>query len=83
MSRVRLLREPEDRKDRIGGTRTAVEDVDSVLLVVVRGGRYETGGRCETDPRLSSELVLDNVLGKINSRWPDGEWLGELSDEEG
>jgi hypothetical protein len=79
---VRLLREPEDRKDRIGGTRTAVDGDDSVLLLEVRGGRYETGGRWEADARLSSELVLDSVLGKINSRWPDGDCCGELSVEE-
>ena len=39
MSRVRLLREPEDRKARIGGTRTAVDGDESVLLLVESGGR--------------------------------------------
>lgn len=69
MSRVRLLREPDERKARIGGTRTGFEAGGSVLLLALRGGLYETGGRCERDARLSSiELGLDNVLGKINSR---------------
>lgn len=82
MSRVRLLREPEDRKARIGGTRTGV-DVDGCALWLT-GGRYETGGRCETDTRLSSGgFELDSALGRINSRWPGGEEsFDDLSDDQ-
>ena len=80
MSSVRLFREPEDRKPRIGGTRTGV-DVFGVLLL--RGGRNETGGRCETEVRFSSVgLVLESVLGRINSRWPCGESFVDLSAED-
>ena len=62
MSRTRLLREPEDRKDRMGGM-TGREAAASL-----RGARKDTGGR-DVDFRLSSD-VLSIVLGSSSSRWP-------------
>lgn len=51
VSRLRLLREPDDRKPRIGGTRTGVELLDCVFAF--GGGLYDTGGRWN-ETRLSS-----------------------------
>lgn len=65
LSSPRLRRDPDDRKERMGATRT------EVVEVLLEGALKETGGRDVTDWRRSSVgLVCCNVLGSSNSRWP-------------
>lgn len=78
MSSGRLLRELEERKARMGGTRTGVGAPRRVLLLLVAESLYETGGRQGDECRLSSEeLGKDSRLGRINSRWPRAQSLDE------
>lgn len=60
MSRTRLLREPEERNDRMGGMTGRLD-----VAVVMLGARNDTGGR---DLRLSSVLVFWTDLGSSSSR---------------
>jgi hypothetical protein len=73
MSTPALLRDPEDRKDLIGGITARPFEVLAALLAL--GTLYDTGGR----DFLSSDFGVSRVLGNNNSRCPDVGSLTALS----
>src|SRR6187431_84842 len=66
-SRPRLLREPDDRKERMGGMTARGEGPS------FRGARKDTGG-LEVDLRLSWAAASSD-LGRSSSRWPRAQSL--------
>ena len=74
-SRTRLLREPEERKERMGGMWARPD----VWLATV-GGRYDTGRR-DLRLSLSSALAASMDLGSSNWRWANAHSFIGLSAE--
>lgn len=65
LSSPRLRRDPDERKERIGATRTEVVGVLAAVAL------KDTGGREAIDFRFSSVgLAFSNVFGSISSRCP-------------